>query len=108
MARVETELAHVEGRLADPVVYGDEKALARTLDRQARLLEEYTQLGGPGYDGQVRSTLHSLGFTDADMDLPVEALSGGQKKLVGLAKLLGVSFSTAPAVSLEEFDQLAG
>jgi ATP-binding cassette subfamily F protein 3 len=32
--------------------------------------------------------LRSLGFSEADLDLPVEALSGGQKKLVGLAKLL--------------------
>jgi len=88
LARVETELGQVETRLADPAVYGDEKTLARTLDRQAQLLEEYTQLGGPGYEGHVRSTLHSLGFAEADLDLPVEALSGGQKKLVGLAKLL--------------------
>ena len=88
LARVEAELARVEARLADPAVYGDEKALTRALERQARLLDEYTRLGGPGYEGRVRSTLHSLGFTDADLHLPVEALSGGQKKLVGLAKLL--------------------
>jgi ATP-binding cassette subfamily F protein 3 len=88
LARVEAELAQVEVRLADPAVYGDERALARTLDRQARLLEAYTQLGGPGYEGQVRSTLHSLGFAEPDLNLPVEALSGGQKKLLGLAKLL--------------------
>ena len=88
LARVEAELARVEAQLADPAVYGDERVLTRTLDRQARLLDEYTQLGGPGYEGRVRSTLHSLGFTDADLHLPVEALSGGQKKLVGLAKLL--------------------
>ena len=62
--------------------------LTRTLDRQARLLDEYEQLGGPGYEGRVRSTLRSLGFAEADLDLPVEVLSGGQKKLVGLAKLL--------------------
>jgi len=88
LARVEAKLAHIETRLADPAVYGDEKALARTLDQQARLLEEYERLGGPGYEGRVRSTLRSLGFSEADLDLPVEALSGGQKKLVGLAKLL--------------------
>jgi ATP-binding cassette subfamily F protein 3 len=88
LARVEAELAQVERRLADPAVYNDEKRLARTLDRQAKLLEEHVELGGPGYDGQVRSILTSLGFTAADMALPVEVLSGGQKKLVGLAKLL--------------------
>jgi ATP-binding cassette subfamily F protein 3 len=88
LAHVEADLAQVETRMADPAVYGDEKALTRTLDQQTRLLEEYERLGGPGYEGRVRSTLSSLGFTDADLDLPVEALSGGQKKLVGLARLL--------------------
>ncbi|MBE9472088.1 MAG: ABC-F family ATP-binding cassette domain-containing protein, partial [Chloroflexi bacterium] len=88
LARVEAELARVEARLADPAVYGDEKVLTRVLDQQARLLDEYTRLGGPGYEGRVRSTLRSLGFTNTDMDLPVEVLSGGQKKLVGLARLL--------------------
>lgn len=88
LARVESELAQVETRLADPAVYGDEKGLTRALDRQARLLDEYANLGGHGYEGRVRSTLRSLGFAEADLDLSVEALSGGQKKLVGLAKLL--------------------
>lgn len=88
LARVEGELARIEAQLADPAVYGDEKALTRVLEQQARSLDEYTQLGGPGYEGRVRSTLRSLGFTNADFDLPVEALSDGQKKLVGLARLL--------------------
>lgn len=88
LTRVEAELARVESQLADPQVYGEERALTRALDRQARLLDEYQQLGGPGYQGRVRSTLCSLGFSDADLELPVEALSGGQKKLVGLAKLM--------------------
>ena len=50
--------------------------------------DEYAELGGPGYEGRVRSMLRSLGFTDTDLYLLGEALSGGQKKLVGLAKLL--------------------
>lgn len=88
LGRVEEDLAAVEERLASPEVYGDERALARTLARQAALLEEFVALGGPSYEGSVRATLRSLGFSDLDMDLPMEVLSGGQKKLVGLAKLL--------------------
>jgi ATP-binding cassette subfamily F protein 3 len=88
LARVEMDLARIELQLAEPSVYGDQKALTRTLDHQARLLEEYQHLGGPGYEGRVSSTLRSLGFTDEDLELPVDVLSGGQKKLVGLAKLL--------------------
>jgi ATP-binding cassette subfamily F protein 3 len=88
LAQVEEELARVETRLADPAVYGDEAALTRVLDRQARLLDAFERLGGPTYESRARSTLLHLGFSEADLDLPVDVLSGGQKKLVGLAKLL--------------------
>jgi len=88
LARVEAELAEVEARMGQPAVYGDETALARALERQSRLLDEFERLGGPGYEGRVRSTLIGLGFSEADLHLPVEALSGGQRKLVGLARLL--------------------
>ncbi len=88
LAEIETELTRIEGKLADPDVYGNEKKLTRILDHQARLLEKFTELGGPGYEGHVRSILQSLGFSENDFSLQVEVLSGGQKKLVGLAKLL--------------------
>ena len=86
--RLQRALTQVETELGKPEIYSDEKKLIRKIDEQARLLEEYTQIGGPGYIGQVRSTLLSLGFAEHELDLPVSALSGGQKKLVGLAKLL--------------------
>jgi len=85
---IEQSLTNVEAQLADPQVYGDEKLLERVLNRQSRLLEDYEKAGGLGYEGRVRSTLRGLGFSEADMNLPVEALSGGQKKLAGLARLL--------------------
>ncbi|MEN8173727.1 MAG: ATP-binding cassette domain-containing protein, partial [Chloroflexota bacterium] len=88
LARVEAELNRVEERLADPQVYGNEKKLSHTLDYQSRLIDEFTKLGGPGHEGHVRSILLALGFQDDDFSLSVEVLSGGQKKLVGLAKLL--------------------
>jgi len=89
LAKIEQALAAVEHRLADPAVYGDETALAQVLEQQARWLEKYTQLGGPSYDKRVRAVLQSVGFTtEADLHLPVATLSGGQKKLLGLAKLL--------------------
>jgi len=88
LARVEAELARLEAKLADPAVYGDEKALARVLGQQEKALDEYAEFGGPSYEGRVCSTLHDLGFGEADFDLPVEVLSGGQKKLLGLARLL--------------------
>lgn len=81
-------IAKVEADLGDPHVYGSEKRLARKVEEHAHLLEELTRIGGPGYEGQVRATLLNLGFSENELDLPVSVLSGGQKKLVGLAKLL--------------------
>src|SRR5690606_32745098 len=81
-------LALVEEQLGQPEVYGDEKRLSRKLEEHAELLEEHTRIGGPGYAGQVRATLLNLGFAEHELDLPVSNLSGGQKKLLGLTKLL--------------------
>jgi len=81
-------IAKAEADLGDPRIYGNDKKLARKIEEHARLLEEHTRIGGPGYAGQVRATLLSLGFSEAELDLPTEVLSGGQKTLVGLAKLL--------------------
>ncbi|NOZ51310.1 MAG: ABC-F family ATP-binding cassette domain-containing protein [Chloroflexi bacterium] len=88
LAHIEAELARCEQQLTQPEVYGDEKRLNRVLAQQAHWLEAFTESGGPGYESRVKGALHSLGFRAGDWHLPMTALSGGQKKLVGLAKLL--------------------
>jgi ATP-binding cassette subfamily F protein 3 len=88
IAQLQSELARVEARLADPNVYNDPKALDRALDAQHGLLHEYAGLGGDTYESRARETLRGLGLTDSDLDKPTHLLSGGQKKLVGLARLL--------------------
>lgn len=85
---IEADLQRLEAKLGDPAVYGDEKALSRALDQQHRLLLRFEELGGANYEKRVRETLRGLGLDDADLDLKCAALSGGQKKLIGLAKLL--------------------
>jgi ATP-binding cassette subfamily F protein 3 len=75
----------VERRLTDPAVYEDETVLEAVLHAQEGLLERYDRLGGPGLEARIRSILHALGFRDPDFDRPVVELSGGQRKLVGLA-----------------------
>jgi ATP-binding cassette subfamily F protein 3 len=87
LQRVDEDLRRVELALADPQVYGSPARLEKTLQRQEALLAEYTALGGPGFEGRVRAQLRALGFSEADFDLPVEVLSGGQQKLAGLARL---------------------
>ncbi len=85
---LEKDLLTIEHKLSDPAIYGNAKALERTLETQQRLLERYEELGGLNYEKRVRDTLRGLGLDEADFNNKVANLSGGQKKLVGLAKLL--------------------
>ncbi len=86
--QVHQELEQVELRMSEPSVYSDNKALTRALEAQARLLDEYAALGGESYPERVAETLTGLGFLQQDFEKPLADLSGGQKKLVGLACLL--------------------
>src|SRR5687768_557090 len=88
VAEIEGELQRIESKLGNPEVYNNEKALGRTLDAQHKLLEEYESLGGMNYTSRVRELLRGLGLPETDFEKPVRALSGGQKKLIGLARLL--------------------
>ena len=88
VAEVEAELQRIESKLSDPDVYNNAKALERTLDAQHKLIEEFESLGGSNYESRVRELLRGLGLPEADFEKPVRALSGGQKKLIGLARLL--------------------
>ena len=72
--------------MGDPSYYGDPKKLGRLSSRHEKLLEEFEEKGGLNFEGRVRSTLRGLGFREEDFPLPLRALYGGQKKLVGLAK----------------------
>ena len=88
MAEVHAELEHVENSLGDPEVYGDERKLQRALEVQHKLVEEYHALGGDSYPARVRDLLLGLGLAQSELTKPLSVLSGGQKKLVGLARLL--------------------
>lgn len=88
LVRVEAELRRLEGRMADPEVYHDEAALERVLAAHARIQVEFERLDGYRQESRAREALQALGFAETDFEQPVGVLSGGQKKLVGLAKLL--------------------
>jgi ATP-binding cassette, subfamily F, member 3 len=88
LAALEHEMERLNAQMADPAVYNDERKLQRILDAHARAVTEFEEKGGLNFDNRVRATLRGLGFDDSSLQLPLSALSGGQKKLVGLAKLL--------------------
>jgi ATP-binding cassette subfamily F protein 3 len=88
LAALEREMERLAAQMGDPAIYNDERKLQRILDQHARAVAEFQDKGGLTFDNRVNATLRGLGFGDADFHLPMSALSGGQKKLVGLAKLL--------------------
>jgi ATP-binding cassette subfamily F protein 3 len=88
LVRLAAELRRLEARMADPKVYSDAKVLERALAAHARVQAEFEHLDGYRHESRAREALLSLGLSEADFQLPVRALSGGQKKLVGLAKVL--------------------
>jgi ATP-binding cassette, subfamily F, member 3 len=87
---LEHELRRLETRMADPalVLSANNGALTRTMEAYARAQERFERLDGYAHEARVREILESLGFTEARFDMPTTVLSGGQRKLVGLARLL--------------------
>ena len=58
------------------------------LDKQQTFLEAYQGLGGDQYEERVKELLLKLGLPEEQFSKTMGELSGGQKKLVGLARLL--------------------
>ena len=58
------------------------------IERQATLHDAFVAQGGLTYKNRARSALLGLGFDEAAMNLRIEALSGGQKAKLQLAKML--------------------
>ena len=88
LARIERDLVAVGGRLADPAVAADMGALTGALEVQERLLHAFEQAGGPRLRNRAEGLLRELGIPRDHWDIPLTALSGGQRKLVGLAACL--------------------
>jgi len=88
IARLRRGLAECEAQMGDPAVYAAPARLARVLAEHERLLHAYEAAGGLTYERRVRSTLRDLGLADETFEQPIDTLSGGQAKLVGLARLL--------------------
>lgn len=58
--------------------------------------------------GKVMSGYALLGEYDLVLIVDLPGTAEAMKTSVGLAKLLGIAFTSAPAVSIEEFDKLVG
>ena len=86
--RIEAQMRELEARMGNPAVYNDAGAFERVLAAHAGEQEAFESHGGYRYESRCRQALQTVGFADEDLRLPVDVLSGGQKKMLGLAKLL--------------------
>jgi uncharacterized protein with GYD domain len=59
-----------------------------------------------GLGGKVKDGYALLGKTDLVLIIDFPGVKEAMKASVELNKLLGISFTTSPAVTMEEFDQL--
>ena len=81
-------LNQLEARMADPEVASDPDLMKAILDEYGKAQERFDALGGYTLEHKVEAVLHGLGFGPAWYDLEVGSLSGGEKKLVNLARFL--------------------
>lgn len=58
------------------------------IEKQLRLTERFSDIGGYTYKSRIRSALLGLGFSEEELSAPVSNLSGGQKTRISLAKIL--------------------
>ena len=60
------------------------------------------------YGGELKAGYALLGEVDLVLIVKLPDIQTAMKVSMGLTKLLGISFHSAPAVSMEEFDKLIG
>jgi ATP-binding cassette, subfamily F, member 3 len=88
LLEIELELEQVEAALADPDAASDMDRFTALLDRQAALLERFDTSGGARFRSDAKAKLNELGIPEELFERPLTVLSGGQRKLVGLARCL--------------------
>src|SRR5260370_16236224 len=74
--------------MADPAIAAEPQAMARVLQAYGRAQERFEASGGYTLSHEVETVLHGLGYTPEQYNLEVGILSGGEKKMVNLARIL--------------------
>ncbi len=81
-------LRQLEARMADPDIASDPDAMDKLLHVYGKAQERFEAAGGYTLAHEVESVLLGLGFVPDQYQQEVGQLSGGEKKLVNLARIL--------------------
>ena len=81
VAKMEEELEEINERLLN-------ESSIDLIEKQVKLTEDIECRDGLVYKAKTKSALIGLGFSEKDLDLKVNSLSGGQRSKLSLCKLL--------------------
>lgn len=84
LIEMEEKMHELEAQMGN--LQGD--ALNQIMAQYDRLMHTYEDNDGYSYKSKIRGVLAGLGFTQAQIEMPVANLSGGQKTRLSLGKLL--------------------
>jgi len=81
-------LAELEAQMSEPEIAADPDTMTRVLEEYGKAQERFDALGGYTLGHRVETVLNGLGFAASELTQQVGVLSGGEKKLVNLARIL--------------------
>ena len=81
-------LQQLEAQMSDADLMSDPDSMTRILDAYSQAQERFDALGGYTLNNKVETVLSGLGFPPSMYEQQVGSLSGGEKKLVNLARIL--------------------
>lgn len=85
---LENELRDLEVQLADPLIQQHESNYQKLLDRYSNTQDKYDQRDGWRADARVEAILNGLKVPDEDWNRDLSTFSGGERNIIGLARLL--------------------
>lgn len=88
LVAIEQQIAQLEVQLGDPVITSNMQALAHVLSAHEHALAHYEEMGGRTLQSRAETLLREVGLDAQQWQMPMHLLSGGQRKMVGLARCL--------------------
>ncbi len=88
LVTLQSLLNDLEEQMSHPTIASDSDAMTRILDKYGKAQERYDALDGYTLSHKVEAVLSGLGFPSSMYEQEVGSLSGGEKKLVNLARIL--------------------